>query len=567
LDCLCGRSVMAMAELPWRGVATGAAAAAAAAAEELPMVRPPPSKLGGPGAGPALPRVRQWPRAPTAPTAPTAPPASGKSKAIESTARSPGLYPSPRGPPLPRASSAEPNESPFCGVPHRPRSWEAGGSEVPRPPSVGPCCGARRPGRRAASEGLEGRESPLSAREATMLRERPPVHVPPLTAREGRGAAGPKQSRSHSHSRRTPRDREARPEEREARPGPGPGGYPAKETGGDEWAKSRAAYPPIPRSSTSQSPPPHHAAKAEAAPGQLRPPPSPARNSGGSPRTLPSSGMRQSMEAEAELGVAQASPSSSLDIPSLASQGAQRSASSPSGPSAGLEAMLAEMEREREMWDAKRLNLLSVTSPSRPGTASASTAPCPTSRPSSALAASQSWGTSAPSPQHPVEALGTPATGLPSAEDALAGESSEEGVADSAPGSRTASPLEQAVVETEECAEGSAGEDEDGDGRIAAALRAVGVVPSPTAMASLVRHSDAAPANSRWISSSRQWAAQQLRRKKERCGLRSGATTPAGSAAGNTPCGSSCASPVPLSRPATAGCRLAGTERSESPAP
>jgi len=210
-------------------------------------------------------------------------------------------------------------------------------------------------------------------------------------------------------------------------------------------------------------------------------------------------------------------------------------AAAPPGPSAGFLSLLEEMESERRMWEEKTMSLVAgVRSPGRPATA-ASAPVLPGSRPgtgSIAVAAAQ---------------------GRAAAGDSPAAEAAqEEGVAQLADGLPVASfgALEGVNEDWRE-------EAEEASGRIAAALRAAGVEPSLEAMAELVRCSES-PAGrntlgtSTWASSSRMWAAQRMRQKKEHCGLRSGATTPVASAAGNTPCGSSnCALPLPRSRPST----------------
>lgn len=213
-----------------------------------------------------------------------------------------------------------------------------------------------------------------------------------------------------------------------------------------------------------------------------------------------------------------AAGSSSLSQP-LAILATDQASSSSTGPSPGFLSLLEQMENEKQMWEERPLGLI-AGSASRPGTAG------------NAAAAASRPGTASAPPAGATETQG--ADTLPCTDDV-----EEVVVADVAPLTSEAHD----VLEDEP----------DGESRIAAALRDMGVEPSVEAVAEFVRSGETPAGQSRpassWASSSRLWAAQRMRRKKERRGPRSGAGTPVAAAAGNTPRGG--ASPEPP-RPSTA---------------
>lgn len=156
---------------------------------------------------------------------------------------------------------------------------------------------------------------------------------------------------------------------------------------------------------------------------------------------------------------------------------------------------LEAMECEREMWEARTQALLGTASLCRPAT------------PPTGNGAGQRASRASAS-----------ASGL---DDSKSGESGDSGGKLRGLESR---PVEAALALT--LTESPSAQ----DGRIAVALRAAGVVPSPEMLANLTwqttedtrrRPSSA----SSWALHSREWASQQLRRRKERCS-RSGAGTP-----------------------------------------
>lgn len=509
------------------------------------MVRPPPSKL-----APPLPRVRGWP------PAPSTPPAQGLGKSIESVMRPvppAALGPSLRSPPSSASAAVLDNLDPDLfprGFEPGPGGFEPGpgGVLTPRPPSSG-LPGARRPPRRASSEGPDsaGRDAPLSARDRATPRERPPLHVPPLTARERREPAeAAKQPRSSSHSRRTPREREgsrptsagARPEERpEARPMRGSSARHTSKDGGAPLG----GYPE--KSPARGEPRPRVASQSRTS----RPPRSPPEQVASSP----------SPRSELSCELAEHSLSGSTCEPVMASPTAaalaivaaeQASPDAAAGPSPGFLSLLEQMENDKKMWEEKMLSLMAGPS-SRPGTAGSATAGA-ASRPGTASA-----------PEVRAEELRAGADEEAQASSSPFVEDEEEGnVAESVPASPDIhSRTEDAASPSSSSSSSVApeAEEEPGESLIAAALRAAGVEPSLEAVADFVRGGEK-PAGQRrqsssWAWSSKQWAAERLKRKKERCGSRSGAGTPLGAAAGNTPCGSSPASPEPPSRPSTAG--------------
>lgn len=226
----------------------------------------------------------------------------------------------------------------------------------------------------------------------------------------------------------------------------------------------------------------------------------------------------------------------------------------PRSPAAALEdrappepsPWLLEVEREREMWDAKLLGLRAGLSfaESRPGTAAA--------------------------PATSTRSAGAGASGAAAAPQGE-GQCGDTGVAEVATDSEAEDVA--AAPDAGEAAEEVDEEDEEeqqeepGEGRIAAALRSAGIEASSLAeaMAILERRAAAeeaeeadacgglspvaeapegpavgigpaeAPAASRPTSaasrSARRWAAERARRKREACGKRSNGGTPAGSRA------------------------------------
>jgi len=229
--------------------------------------------------------------------------------------------------------------------------------------------------------------------------------------------------------------------------------------------------------------------------------------------------------------------------------------------------MLEEMEREKAMWEAKTQRLLGAAA-SRPSTSGGELGLRRTSllpRPDpwmGAEAAFQDWlkaeeakeGDSQPSASAPSTPGGSRegrsrSARAPSTSPAPASDGAGDEPGSSGRRLGKVEPIELPADDVEAIGPQEAEEAEDG--RIAEALRAAGVTaPSPKAVALLVR-GNSAPGRGlgdvdapEWASSSRRWAAQRLRRKKEKCGLRSGAGTPVSSA------GRSCAAtPLPPEQP------------------
>eukprot|EP00404_Azadinium_spinosum_P000680 CAMPEP_0180419138 /NCGR_PEP_ID=MMETSP1036_2-20121128/1932_1 /TAXON_ID=632150 /ORGANISM="Azadinium spinosum, Strain 3D9" /LENGTH=533 /DNA_ID=CAMNT_0022424265 /DNA_START=125 /DNA_END=1725 /DNA_ORIENTATION=+ len=254
-------------------------------------------------------------------------------------------------------------------------------------------------------------------------------------------------------------------------------------------------------------------------------------------------------------------------VPGSPSAAPAAAAASPSGGSAGCSSMLEEMEREKAMWEAKTQRLLGAAA-SRPSTSGGELGLRRTSllpRPDpwmGAEAAFQDWlkaeeakeGDSQPSASAPSTPGGSRegrsrSARAPSTSPAPASDGAGDEPGSSGRRLGKVEPIELPADDVEAIGPQEAEEAEDG--RIAEALRAAGVTaPSPKAVALLVR-GNSAPGRGlgdvdapEWASSSRRWAAQRLRRKKEKCGLRSGAGTPVSSA------GRSCAAtPLPPEQP------------------
>lgn len=186
--------------------------------------------------------------------------------------------------------------------------------------------------------------------------------------------------------------------------------------------------------------------------------------------------------------------------------------------------LLEEMEREREMWESKTTALLSG-----PGTASTTVAIACSTDP-------------AGDRRQQLTRFLLGGRSLPGESMVMAAEEEQE------TGNGNDKSPEEPVQSSD--SDGSRSEEEINQpgGRIAAALSAAGLQPHRTVLAGLLRHepqrsslhngidsadAETAPAvNKRRTGGARQWAAQQLRRKKERAGLCSRAVTPCGSGEG-----------------------------------
>lgn len=201
-----------------------------------------------------------------------------------------------------------------------------------------------------------------------------------------------------------------------------------------------------------------------------------------------------------------------------------------SSPRNGKPSLLEEMERERMMWESKTIALCG--SSSRPSTANASafagstTAPCtPGSAAPSTGVVRASSSVFEPQQIHEERAAEEAVDGgLASRPDEMESASTQNKVEDIENGQTSGGP--PALIQDDA---------DEGPGLIAAALLAAGLdncdiepVDAPTA--GDLAGADVMPSTpSKWSSAAKTWAAERLRKKKDRGGLRSGAATPCGS--------------------------------------
>jgi len=490
---------------------------------------------------PPVPHGRGWPRAPAAPV-----PAQAMGKSIESVLRPP---PAPRSSVVPY----RPDIRCPCGTLEtlpgecwKPISWEPDEAcaLAPRPPS-GRMSRVRRPRRRAASEGLDGArgDSPPSTQERTP-RQHPLTPIVPRTpasesldstrgssprsvrewtaTREGSmGRVLPLTARECRDSRRTPIRAHSNSARRASRETVADGNPERRQVASRNTAESLGLRP---------------ATSSSCAPSQRQP---------------LSQDLGTSSSSQSELHEAVTRPWTS----EVVSLGAAATASrAPTGPSAGFLALLEEMQSETKMWEEKTLGLLSGTDErpsgmderpraieSRP---SAIRGPLSTAVGHSENRNCQKDMVDTTSSVRPGE---VPVTTCFAAATSFVDDALEAALASSEmrSGSWAEPEGHSPSLQSEEEAEPDPRD--SGGSRIAAALRAMGMEPSHEAIVELVKCDEdgrgeaetgcSAPA--RWANSPQRWAAERARRKKERCGLRSGAGTPVSAALGKTPCSSS----------------------------
>eukprot|EP00931_Biecheleriopsis_adriatica_P022924 TRINITY_DN14601_c0_g1_i2.p1 TRINITY_DN14601_c0_g1~~TRINITY_DN14601_c0_g1_i2.p1 ORF type:complete len:502 (+),score=73.49 TRINITY_DN14601_c0_g1_i2:23-1528(+) len=468
--------------------------------DPLPMLRPPCGKMND---------SRLWPRGVQGPAPPSAPyPNMATGKGIESSLRRSDC-PSPRRPPAsPRhgAGAAYPEESRELAPPVAP-----GTVLTPRPPSDGVArrkVGASR--REKSSDSFASSGKPTG----TML---PPV---PLTARE-RSVRSPEESLggsgSSSFSARQRSDRSGSQRTRTSAQAPQKAPSSARRENSErrkEQEMSQNCEPASPDSTWSARPGQRSTPNGRESPSSAG---ERSESVGHAPQRRKASDF---FLANFEDGML------SLNGPDISES---KEASNEGEPASSFQSIMEQMERDRELYEEKTIAL--ATGGSRPGTSTASASTAAVSMPSTADVAPPAQDLE---PLEPPEAQGdlSEAAQLP-VDDSLAPQ-----------------PTQGSIGEVAQVSESPLADEPDmGESLIAAALREAGFNPDSVAVSDLMGleesplETEESPLETvsevkeggRWQKSSKSWAAERAKRKKERYGLRSGAATPCSSAGRATP--------------------------------